>query len=117
MNINRFLSVGLLCFCLSSCWTTQEGQKHGVLVKVAKEGTFWGTYEAELIRGGFSDGTGANGHVFKATLGQLKSNLVMMAIDFMDHQTPVTINYHCEEFVAPWRGEHNCFIDQIKGKK
>ena len=114
--MKKVLIIGM-CLALSGCWTTQEGQKHGVFVKVAKHGMFLGTWEAELIRGGFNDGSGANGNSFKATLGRFKSNLVGLAIDSMNDQKSITINYHCEWIVMPWRGESNCFIDKIEAKK
>lgn len=51
----------LVTFSLTGCWTTKSGQKSGVIVKVAKEGKYWGTYEGELIRGGLEDASGVTG--------------------------------------------------------
>lgn len=99
---------------LSGCWTTQSGQKSGIIVKVAKEGRYWGTYEGELIRGGLDNASGATGREFHFTLGQFKSELVEQAINAMENNKHVVIIYHCEEYVAPWRGETHCFVDSIK---
>ncbi|MDX1836752.1 hypothetical protein DIZ81_03615 [Legionella taurinensis] len=99
---------------LAGCWTTQSGQKSGIIVKVAKEGRWWGTYEGELIRGGLDNASGATGREFHFTLGQFKSDLVEKAIYAMENNRHVVLTYHCEEFVAPWRGETRCFVDSIR---
>src|SRR5689334_19180110 len=99
---------------LTGCWTTERGQKSGIIVKVAKEGRYWGTYEGELIRGGLDNATGATGREFHFTLGQFKSDLVTTAQYAMEHNKHVVLSYHCEEFVLPWRGETKCFVDSIK---
>ena len=103
-----------LVLLLSGCWTNQQGEKSGLLVKVAKEGTWWGTYEAELIRGGLDNGSGANGKEFHFTIGQTKNAKVIKAIEAMNKGKPVVISYHCEAFRAPWRGKSHCFLDAIK---
>ncbi|MFC3907616.1 hypothetical protein ACFORL_00800 [Legionella dresdenensis] len=111
----------LLCFLilsmattLTGCWTNKSGKKSGVIVKVAKEGRYWGTYEGELIRGGLENASGVTGRAFLFTLGQFKSDLVDKAQSAMESNKHVIITYHCEEFVFPWRGETNCFADDIK---
>lgn len=98
---------------LSGCWVTKSGQKSGIIVKVAKEGRYWGTYEGELIRGGLEDASGATGREFHFTLGQFKSELVDKAEMAMQHNSHVVIYYKCEEFVLPWRGETKCFVQDI----
>jgi hypothetical protein len=98
---------------LSGCWTVKSGQKSGIIVKVAKEGKYWGTYEGELIRGGLEDASGATGREFHFTIGQFRSELVKKAELAMQNNDHVIIFYHCEEFVAPWRGETKCFVDNI----
>ncbi len=99
---------------LTGCWTVKSGQKSGIIVKVAKEGSFWGTYEGELIRGGLENASGATGREFHFTLGQFKSELVKKAQLAMQNNDHVILSYHCEEYVAPWRGETKCFVDDIK---
>lgn len=98
---------------LTGCWVNKSGQKSGIIVKVAKEGRYWGTYEGELIRGGLEDASGATGREFHFTLGQFKSDLVKKAELAMQHNSHVVIYYQCEEFVAPWRGETKCFVHDI----
>lgn len=98
---------------LTGCWKVKSGEKSGVIVKVAKEGKYWGTYEGELIRGGLEDASGVTGRSFNFTLGQFKSPLVDQALLAMQNNDHVIISYHCDQFVLPWRGETKCFIDKI----
>jgi hypothetical protein len=112
--MKKTIAALMLPLALTGCWTVQEGEKHGVLVKVAKQGTIWGTYEGELIRGGISDASGANGRAFRFTFGQFKSKLVGIARQSLLQNKPVLLHYHCERFVAPWRGESNCFADSLQ---
>lgn len=111
--MKKIIAISLLASILSGCITTNEGKKRGVLVKVAKEGVIWGTYEGELIRGGLADSSGANGSAFHFTLGQFKSKLIDSAMGALLQNKPIIIGYHCEAFTAPWRGETNCFADSI----
>jgi hypothetical protein len=111
--LQAFGLLGMTIF-LNSCWTTQSGQKSGIIVKVAKEGKYWGTYEGELIKGGLEDASGVSGKEFLFTLGQFNSKLIEKAKTAMQHNYHVVLDYHCEEFVAPWRGETHCFADNIQ---
>lgn len=104
----------LITAVMTGCWTTQSGQKSGIIVKVAKEGRYWGTYEGELIRGGLDNASGATGREFHFTLGQFKSELVEQAIAAMENNRHVVISYHCEWFTFPWSGETKCFVSSIK---
>lgn len=103
----------LMTFCLTGCWTIQKGQKSGIIVKVAKEGTFWGTYEGEIILGGLENASGVSGRAFYFTLGQFKSELVKQADFAMQNNKHVIIGYHCDAFTLPWSGETKCFVTKI----
>jgi hypothetical protein len=109
LSLLLILSIGLL----AGCWKVKSGEKSGVIVKVAKEGKYWGTYEGELIRGGLEDASGVTGRSFYFTLGQFKSPLVNQALTAMQNNSHVIISYHCDQFVLPWRGETKCFVDKI----
>lgn len=113
-NSLTILTILGFSFLASGCWTTESGQKSGIIVKVAKEGKYWGTYEGELIRGGLEDASGATGREFNFTISQFKTDLVLTAESAMQNNEHVVLYYHCEEFVAPWRGETKCFADTIK---
>lgn len=115
MNKNYLMpALIVMASLLSGCWTTQSGQKSGIIVKVAKEGRYWGTYEGELIRGGLDNASGATGREFHFTLGQFKSDLVKQAIEAMENNRHVILTYHCDAIVMPWSGETKCFVDSIK---
>ncbi|HVT63094.1 MAG TPA: hypothetical protein VHD33_06390 [Legionellaceae bacterium] len=108
------LTLVILASCLlTGCWTVQKGQKSGVIVKVAKEGKFWGTYEGEIILGGLENASGASGRAFYFTLGQFKTELVKQAEYAMQNNKHVIIFYHCDAYILPWSGETKCFVTQI----
>ncbi len=109
-----FSSILLITLCfLTGCWTVQKGQKSGVIVKVAKEGKLWGTYEGEMILGGLENASGASGRAFHFTLGQFKSELVKQADFAMQNNKHVIISYHCDAYTLPWSGETKCFVTKI----
>ena len=99
---------------LTGCWSVKSGQKTGIIVKVAKEGKLWGTYEGEMILGGLENASGASGRAFHFTLGQFKSNLVKQADLAMQNNKHVIIRYHCDAVILPWSGETKCFADEVK---
>lgn len=103
----------IICACLTGCWSVQKGQKSGIIVKVAKEGKFWGTYEGEMILGGLENATGVSGRAFHFTLGQFKSDLVDKADYAMENNKHVIVTYHCDAFKLPWSGETKCFVKNI----
>lgn len=100
-------------FLLVGCWTVQKGQKSGIIVKVAKEGSFWGTYEGEIILGGLENASGVSGRAFFFTLGQFRSELIKQAEYAMQNNKHVVISYHCDAYTLPWSGETKCFVNKI----
>lgn len=98
---------------LPGCWSVQKGQKSGIIVKVAKEGKYWGTYEGEMVLGGLENASGVTGRAFYFTLGQFKSELVEQADYAMQNNKHVVISYHCDAFTLPWSGETKCFVTKI----
>ncbi len=107
-------SILLLALCLlTGCWTTQKGQKSGIIVKVAKEGKFWGTYEGEMVLGGLENASGVTGRTFNFTIGQFNSDLVKKADYAMQNNKHVIITYHCDAYTLPWSGETKCFVKRI----
>lgn len=107
------LAILIITLGLAGCWTTQKGQKSGIIVKVAKEGKFWGTYEGEIVLGGLENASGVSGRAFFFTLGQFKSELVKKANFAMQNNKHVVISYHCDAYVLPWSGETKCFVTEI----
>ncbi len=98
---------------LSGCWSVQKGQKSGIIVKVAKEGKIWGTYEGEMILGGLENASGVSGRPFHFTLGQFKTELIQQAQFAMQNNKHVVVNYHCDAYTLPWSGETKCFVNHI----
>ncbi|USQ13689.1 hypothetical protein J2N86_13590 [Legionella lytica] len=103
----------ILSACLTGCWSVQKGQKSGIIVKVAKEGKFWGTYEGEMVLGGLENASGVSGRAFYFTLGQFKSELVEKADYAMENNKHVIVTYHCDAYTLPWSGETKCFVKNI----
>lgn len=114
MDFKKTVIIGASCLLLSGCWNKGEGQKIGVIVKVAKEGAIWETWEGELIRGGLQDASGANGSSFHFGFGAFKGKMVEKATELMNMNKPVTLTYECEVFVGPWRSAHKCFVTNIQ---
>lgn len=85
----------ILCalVALSGCHCNgpAEGEKIGQIVKIETSGIVCPTYEAELIRGGMSDGTGsAGGQSFHFTI---PSALVAEATKIMESGSEVRLMY------------------------
>lgn len=94
---------------LSSCGINTSpgtGSKVGQIVKLAKVGMVSETWEAELIRGGLTNGSGAVGSApFDFTIeGDEAAALVGK---FMHDQTEVEVNYRTEGLFAATRSESN----------
>lgn len=103
--MKKLIAIGIVTFLLSGCWNTAEGEKTGVIVKLAKQGAIWGTYEGELIRGGMTNGSGAWGKPFDFTVSD--SNTAYQLTQAMEQNKQVRIKYHEEAFC--WlSSESNC---------
>lgn len=114
--MKKLMHLSLLVFLtclLASCWSVQKGQKTGIIVKVAKEGRLWGTYEGEMILGGLENASGVSGRAFFFTIDQFKSALVKQADFAMQNNKHVILSYHCDAFILPWSGETKCFVTNI----
>ncbi len=111
------LILGLLFF-LTSCTLNSpvEGQKTGRIIKIANEGLFCTTCEGELIRGGFNDGTGAMGSVFKFTIKDQR--LKEIAYKAFETQSEVILSYERSAINAIWASECHSphFVTHIKIK-
>ena len=103
----------LISCLLTGCWTTQKGQKSGIIIKVSKEGKFWGTYEGEMILGGLENASGVSGRAFHFTLGQYRSELVEKADFAMQNNKHIIMSYYCDAYTLPWSGETKCFVSKI----
>jgi hypothetical protein len=79
---------------LSACGDKGNGEKNGLITKLATTGFFCKTHEMEIQRGGFNAGTGANGAPFEVTIEDPK--LYEIAKQAIDERAEVQITYHTE---------------------
>lgn len=71
-----------------------NGEKIGQIVKLSVDGIAFKTVEGELIRGGFTDGSGTVGsQAFHFTIDKSHTELVEAARDAMRNQKEVVIFY------------------------
>lgn len=97
---------------LTGCWTTQEGNKVGVITKLAKEGAFVATWEGSIVRGGFNNGSGAMGQAFEFTVE--KKDVLNELQKAMDKGSEVKIYYH-KEAISFLRSESaSYFVDRFE---
>lgn len=84
---------GLTSLFLGGCLPyNQDSQKIGTIFRVSDHsGFFCGVPEAEIIRGGFSNGSGAMGTAFDFTV---PAELLPTLRGYMDAGTEVKITYH-----------------------
>ena len=105
-RVTQVLCVALAVIVLTGgCFLNYHpgsGEKVGQVVKVNKEGIFCQTWEAQLIRGGISDGSGAFGvQPFDFTVES--DALAEKVQKYMRDQTEVVIKYRMEGLYAACR--------------
>lgn len=83
-----------------------EGQKIGQIVKVSKEGILAKTWEAQLVRGGVTDGSGTIGQAWNFTIPD--AALAKEAIRMMESQREVIVRYTQEGVCSMSRTETAC---------
>jgi hypothetical protein len=107
-------AVAVASLSLGGCFNTATSEKVGTIVKFGKEGAFSQTWEGELIRGGLTSGSGAQGRAFDFTVED--ERLVPILREAMEKNREVKIYYHREMFAAPWRTEtkDNYFVDKVE---
>ncbi len=116
ISVTKFWLVVIgIFFCLLVAYgtkTTAEGEKVGVIVKLAQQGLFIKTYEAELIRGGLADGSGNIGSPFYFTIKDKK--VIEEAKNALDHSHKVKIHYYTKLFSPLQSDSGNNFVDYIE---
>lgn len=81
-----------------------NGSKIGQVVKITKSGVFSKTWEAELIRGGMSGGSGSFGVTpFDFTIESESQAKEIQ--DYMDKQTEIIITYRSEGVYSVFRSD------------
>lgn len=104
MKNNILLVIGLSC-SLISCGVNKpgDGEKVGQIVRLSKHGVFNKTWEAQIIRGGFNNGSGVNGMAFDFTIEN--ESMVPLIREYMDNQKEVKIKYNTEGIYSIFRSD------------
>jgi hypothetical protein len=102
-KINQVLSIIVTSFLfISGCgsgFDSGDGKKIGQIVKIGEHGVFCSTYEAEIIRGGFSGGSGVNGLALDFTIKNKK--LYEALVVSMENQQEIELSYDKRAFSGP----------------
>lgn len=103
--MNKLLMIGAAVVAmttLSGCFEYSKGEKIGQIVKLTQSGIFCKTYEAQLIRGGFNNGTGVMAAPFDFTIEDL--SLLPKIQEAMDKQQEIKVHYS-EELISFCRSD------------
>lgn len=119
--MNKIISIltAAAALSLTSCGLQSpgNGEKVGQIVRLSKHGIFNETWEAQIIRGGFNNGSGVNGMAFDFTIQD--ENVVYLVREYMDNQKEVKIKYNTEGFYSLFRsdsgGDFLTSITEISG--
>lgn len=110
MKPKMLLLLPILIVC--GCKDMGHGEKVGQIIKLNKQGFFYQTWEAEIIRGGLNNGSGASSTLFNFTIED--PSLVPAVQAALDGQYEVKITYNME--FATWgrsdSGDH--FLNRIE---
>lgn len=102
----------LATISLSGCFEYSAGEKIGQIVKLTKSGILCKTYEAQLIRGGFNNGTGVMAAPFDFTIEDL--SLLPKIQEALDKQQEIKITYS-EELISFCRSDsHSHFLKSVE---
>lgn len=114
--MKRFAIFGLMAaaaLATTGCTRVPSAQKNGTIVKLAKQGLVFKTWEAEIVRGGsFTGGTGVQGAPFDFTISD--PALLAKVKAAFENQQEVRITYH-QSWPAPFSSDSDGnFLDSIE---
>lgn len=112
--ISAFVMILTATF-LSGCIETQKGEKIGMITKVAQEGFFCPTWEAQVIRGGFNQGSGASGTAFEFTIES--DEMAQKVTKLAEERKEVKITYRKEAMTICSSDSNNYFLVSIEELK
>ncbi len=111
-----FSIIGLVLLTSCGANTPVEGEKIGQIVKVSKSGIFSETWEAEMIRGGFQAGSGANGQSFHFTIPNVE--MAKEAQRLMENQKEIILTYRTQGFYSAFSSDSaGNFANSIKERQ
>lgn len=94
MSLRRFEQrLVLAALLIAGCGIASpgEGEKVGQIVRVNQHGFICKTWEAQIMRGGFNNGTGASGAAFDFTVANEAEAETLRG--YMESQTEVVLKY------------------------
>lgn len=117
-NFFSILIFGALAFIAFACVfgvnVPSSGAKVGQIVRINREGIINKTWEAQLIRGGFSDGSGTLGQAFEFTVPE-GNGAVLKLEEAMRHQREVRIQYRTAGIYPNLlSGSHGTFLVNVE---
>jgi prepilin-type N-terminal cleavage/methylation domain-containing protein len=120
--VELLVVVSMIAIIIASCGgvcfnNPADGTKIGQIVKVTHSGILCKTWEAELIRGGMNNGSGAFGvQPFNFTISD--DSTAGKVIQFMNDQTEVIIDYKTKGIYSPFTSDsHGNFLINIRSSK
>ncbi len=104
----------IVAFSLSlcGCGDCGDGEKVGQIIKLNHQGAACKTWEAELIRGGLNNGSGAASTLFDFTIED--ERLVPAIQDAIDKQYEVKIHYNMEGVTLCRSDSDSHFLQRIE---
>lgn len=116
MKNSIFLLLIAIGLSLSGCWEYSDGEKIGTIIKLRRGGLFCKTWDATLVRGGFTDGSGVAGTTVSYFTVE-DERLVEVVKMFMEHQTPVKVIYRSEVISFCRSDSDSTFLKSIEAVK
>ena len=108
--------VFMLSILQAGCWEYADGEKVGTIIKMERSGLLCKTWEATMVRGGFTDGSGVAGTTISHFTIEDGRDVMTVRV-FMEAQTPVRVRYR-EEVVSFCRSDSaNVFLTSIESGK
>lgn len=113
-NILKAGVVAALCLSMGGCGDMGSGEKIGTVVMFRQHGIFCKTWEGEIIRGGFSGGSGVQGAPFYFTVED--PALVKQVQEALERQIEVKITFHTEMMTVCRSDSGDDFLTGIEFK-
>ena len=108
--MKKLIALSFVCILLSACGhVTGDGEKVGTIIKLSKEGVVFKTWEAEIIRGGMSNGSGGfSAKPFYFTIDD--ETMLPQVQSAFDSQKEVKIHYKRRLYL--WTFSSECHGDE-----
>ena len=115
MTVLRAVLIITIAMMLSGCWEYGDGEKIGTIIKLQKSGFFCKTWEATMVRGGFTDGSGVAGTTVSHFTVENK-DMAETVKRLMETQTPVRVVFSEEVLTFCRSDSGSVFLTEIEPK-